>query len=177
MIPGMNNILALLNGIRLFSSLPEDLRVEMARSASTRPLNAGDSLIHEGDPSTRLFLLVEGQIDMMWDQRTHEAIYAGALIDPAAALGGQPHRVRAVAASECKLLSWPTDALNHPAFVNAARLELGEAPEWHRRAWLMTAPVHFDVDAAISPGPFVFENASIIIALCEADPEVIKPCC
>src|SRR5574341_984544 len=175
MILGMSNMLALLNGIRLFSSLPEDLRVDMARSASERLLNVGDILIHEGDPSTRLFLLVEGQIDVVWDQRTREAIYVGALVDPAAALSGQSHGVRAVAASACKLLSWPTDTLNHPVFVNAARLELGEAlRSAQARLADVTAPIHFDVDTAISPGPFVFENASIIIAFCEADSEVIK---
>jgi CRP-like cAMP-binding protein len=175
MINNMSIILALLNNIELFSSLPEDLRIEMAGSASERLLKTGDTLIYAGDPSTRLFLLLEGQIDLMWDQQTHESITAGALVDPAAALGGQAHRVRAVAMSACRLISWPTDTLHHPAFVNASRLALGEELRAaHTRLADVTAPIHFDLDTAISPGPFLFESASILFVFCEADPEVIK---
>jgi CRP-like cAMP-binding protein len=167
--------LALLNGNEFFASLPDDLRSEIALSAVERVLSSGDVLLYEGDPSVTLFLLVEGEIHLTRNQQGREVLYPQQIIDEASILSGQPHRMRAVAAGSCRLLTWiMDDLLEDHRFRDAARLQLGRSlVAAQTRLADVNTPIHYTSGAAISPGPFIFENASIIFAFCEADSDPI----
>lgn len=165
----------LLSRIELFALLPDQLRSELSLIATERSLNTGDVLIYEGNAPETLFLLIEGEIHLTRHQRGREVLYAPAIVDEASILSDQPHKSRAVAASACRLLEWSAQTLlEDTSFRDAARLQLGRSlVAAQSRLADLNAPIHYAVGRGVNTGPFIFENASIVFAFCEADPQPI----
>jgi D-lactate dehydrogenase len=55
---------AFVDGIELFKSLPEPLRMDIARLAAFRELSAGEYLFREGEPGTFMFIVERGWLDV-----------------------------------------------------------------------------------------------------------------
>ncbi len=165
-----------LNGIPFFASLPKKLRQQLEAEAQRHTYQAGETLFYEGDPVLKLGLLLEGRIDLSWGGCPRGICLPDALLDPAAALGDLPHTVRATAVIVCQLLEWQIDQLkDDPAFQAAARRYLaGCLRESQSRLAEVSTPIHYIDHVEIQPGPYLFLNASVTFAFCEADREPIE---
>lgn len=52
----------LLDAVRLFDALPEDVRARLSEQMEVRRYARGDHLFHQGDPATEMFVVLEGRI-------------------------------------------------------------------------------------------------------------------
>jgi len=52
----------ILDAVRLFDALPEDVRGALSAQMVTRRYARGDHLFHQGDPATELFVVLEGRV-------------------------------------------------------------------------------------------------------------------
>lgn len=165
-----------LDGIPLFASLPAGLRRQMEVEAQAHSYQAGDVLCYEGDPAAMLTLLLEGQVNLSWGGCPRGICLPGSLLDPAAALGDLPHTVKAVASTACHVIEWPLDALRGaPAFHEFARRHLADClRESQSRLSATTAPIHYSGRAEACPGPYLFPDAGVTFAFCEADAVPIR---
>lgn len=165
--------------IPVFDNLPDAERKALFEAAQGKQLAAGDVLFYEGDPADTLYLLQSGCCQMSFGKELRGKIEAGLLIDPIGTLGGLPHTVKVTAVENAQLLCWPMETLLQSAnFSAAARRYL--AKQLHQSTMKLaqlTAPLHFAHNTAeLVPGPFMFEDTSMIFAFCEADPPSIEKC-
>ncbi len=146
--------------------------------AATRVLHAGDVLFYEGDPADTLYALAAGEgRATSGGSPVPGPAWAGDLIDPLASLGGLPHRVKFEAVSECTLWVWPVAELwASPTVSAAARRELALAlGAVQTRLDELEAPIHFAGETAqLVPGPFMFEQVTLIFAFCEGDLDGVR---
>lgn len=159
-----------------FASLPASFRELLEEEAQKHSYQAGETLFYEGDPPVKLILLLEGQIDLSWGGGPHGVCLSGELLDPAAALGGLPCTVRAVASTMCRVAEWRLDGLrDQPAFWDFARRYLADRlRESRSRLSAVAAPLHYTECAQVRPGPYLFPNASVTFAFCQAAREPIE---
>jgi CRP-like cAMP-binding protein len=166
-----------LDRVPIFDSLSPDDRAALATQAVIRRAAAGDVLFFEGDPADTLYVLVSGRC-VLRRGGTESDLNAPALLDAASTLGGLPHRVKATLLEDGEVWGWPVSALwDHPPFADQARRWL--ASELHAaqdRRDALEAPVHYaNGSAQIAPGPFVFDDVTLIFAFCEAHLDFLRP--
>lgn len=138
--------------------------------AHLRNLAAGETLFQEGDIPAGLWLLRGGRLMLSRDAQPEGPAQPGTVLDVIVSLGGLPHTRRAIALSDCALLHWPASALDFPPFAAAARRYLsGALLQTGERLAALEAPVHYASDGAdLSPGPFVFDDVTLVMAFCDA---------
>lgn len=166
----------------IFADLDAGERARLRALAETRRFAARDVLFYEGAPADTLYLLAAGRCALSYGREPRGDAGPGALLDPAATLGGLPHRVKATAAEACEVLCWPAAALWESApFRAAARRYLADALQRAQaRLDEVAAPVHYAVgaltSAEVAPGPFQFEDVTLIFAFCDADLDAVRAC-
>ncbi len=124
----------------------------------------GDVLFYPGDTPAMIYALVEGIVG---------AQSAPGLLDAVAVLGGLPQQIKAEVRAPSVLLAWPADDFwAVPGLQTAARAYLARAlgASEMRRATLEAPLASYDVRAAQGlPGPFIFQQTTMIFAFCEAE--------
>jgi CRP-like cAMP-binding protein len=154
----------------VFDALPLD-------KAQTRQYKAGEILFYEGDPAQTLCLLSSGRCSLSRAGDPLADATPGTLLDGVAMLGGLPHSIKAVAAEACEVQCWSMDQLWQSAsFAAAARSYLArELQQIQARMDELEAPIHYDNErAGLVPGPFLFDNVTMLMAFCEADLDGIR---
>ncbi len=153
----------------IFRDLPEDVRAALYRTAQHHTCAVGTVLCYPGDSADRLYLLTDGKCKADGGAE----ILPGALIDPVAVLGGLPHRVKVTVVEDCALLSWSAAALlTSEAFAGAALRHLADALQTARaRLDMLAAPINYRGahSAVLLPGPYFFEDVTMLFAFCDAD--------
>ena len=111
-----DRIVAHLGDTHVFHCLSEETRRRVAAFATTMELAAGEILCQAGDPSDAVYVVQEGEVEIL--TRTPEgfdvrlaALGHGAIIGEMAALEGCPRSVDMVATRHCKLYRIPRAAL------------------------------------------------------------------
>lgn len=160
-----------LNQTPVFSDLPEAERSGLLELARRRDITAGEVLFYEGDPANEVMALSTGRCGLSWAGESRGELHPGALVDPVASLGGLPHTVKVTALEDSAILSWSAgDLWCLEAFAAAARCYLAALlRETGDRLRELEAPIHYP----LSPGPFLFEEALMVIAFCEVDPDAV----
>lgn len=143
--------------------------------AQMRHLAAGETLFQEGDIPAGLWLLRGGRLMLSRDVQPEGPAQPDTLLDMIASLGGLPHTRRAIALSDCALLHWPASALDSPPFAAAARRYLsGALLQTGERLAALEAPVHYaGDDAGLPPGPFAFDDVTLVMAFCDAERDAL----
>ncbi len=167
-----------LDQIPVFRDLSADEQAALLARAETRVLRQGEILFYEGDPADRLYVLVDGQCTATHaGQPMYGAAWTSSPLDPVAVLGGLPHSFKLVAQSNCTLLGWPVETLwQSPEFDAAARRALASLLSVAQsRLEELETPVHYaGTTAQPVPGPFMFDNVTMIFAFCDADLDAVR---
>lgn len=161
----------------IFCDLSVEDRAALLAQADRRTFAAGDVIWYEGDLAETLDVLAAGRCTLSRNGQPRGDLHPSALLDPAAALGGLPHRVKVTAAEDGARLCWPVAALWDCApFRETARRWLArELVSAQDRRDTLAAPVHYaDGRAQIAPGPFMFEDVTLIFAFCDADLDPVR---
>ena len=161
----------------ILGDLSPEEQNQLLALAQRRTIMAGEALFTENDSSPVLFLLLSGQCMLSQNAVPIGAARPDDWLDLIPTLGGLPHTIRAIAMSDCDLLSWPlTDLWQPPFFAVAARRYLAKTLlQTQTRLKELVAPIPYLGDSAqLSPGPFVFKNATLVIALCEANLDAVR---
>lgn len=155
----------------VLAALPADLQESIRQMADERQIPAGQTLFAEGDSTQTLYMHLSGKLMLSRDAKPIGEARSGDLLDWTAALGSLPHTIRAIALTDCTLFCWSfADLLNISEFEAAARRELAfRLMETQTRLHALEAPIHMTGDAQLLPGPFVFNNTTLILAFCDAD--------
>lgn len=163
-----------LTHLSIFRDLPADERARLRESAQVRRIAAGDTLCYAGDPADTLDLLVAGRCMVF----PGADVIAPVLLDPAAGLGGLPHTVKITAITESEVWRWPVAALwDSVHFRETARRWLARALlDAQDRRDALAAPVSYQGNSAqVMPGPFMFEDVTLIFAFCDANLDDLRP--
>lgn len=167
-----------LDQVLVFRDLSTGERAALLAQAETRVLRKGEVLFYEGDLADRIYVLVDGDYTATRaGQPQRGQAWTGDLIDPVAPLGGLPHSFKFQAQSDCTLLIWPVETLwLSPEFSAAARRTLAILlTAAQSRLGELEAPVHYaGATAQPVPGPFMFDNVTMIFAFCDADLDGIR---
>ncbi len=161
-----------INHLPVFQDLSANAQTTLLATATPRTLAADAVLCYAGDAPDTLYVLTEGTLTATRSDRPPQTITAPALLDPLATLGGLPHTVKLEAHTACTLYGWSLDTLwQSDDFSAAARHYLaGELHTIQTRLDTLEQPVHYtNARAAISPGPFRFDDVTMIFAFCDAD--------
>jgi len=158
--------------------LPAAEQERLQALAQRRVLQAGEVLFYEGEPADRVYVLVMGRCALTWGGQERGIATVGDLLDPAASLGGIPHRSKATALAACELLYWDAVVLWESAtFGAAARRFLAMA--WQAaqtRRDELAAPIRYrPATAEAMPGPFRFDTVNMIFAFCESPTMPLLP--
>jgi hypothetical protein len=84
----------------LFSALPAVDRAALAQAARLRRLGVGEVLLHEGEASTSLYLVLEGVLDVRSTDRRHDSIGPGETVGEFALLTGEPRSATVTARTD-----------------------------------------------------------------------------
>lgn len=158
---------------------PLDLAALVATLAAptVQTLEAGSVLFYMGDPITHLDQLQGGRVQITDKTNATHILEAGAWLDPIPALGGLPHRHKAVALEPVTLHRWNIESVwENAAAQDVARRLLAETLESaEERLKQLTAPLHYRNDRAdLMAGPFRFENVVMIFAFCDAEKAALE---
>jgi CRP-like cAMP-binding protein len=107
--PEIWNIVQLLAGTPLFSSLSTDNLCRVARGCKTAHFQRGNVLFRKGDPCHGFYLTIEGQIKLAFisadgNQKVVEIIRAGQSFGEAVMFMGKPYMLMAEALTEATVL-------------------------------------------------------------------------
>ncbi len=163
--------------IPVFCELSPEEQASLLAAAQTQHLSTGEVLFYEGDTPDRLYVLRTGRCRMSFAGESRGEVGADTLLDPVAVLGGLPHTVKITAVENCELLYWPMKLLWQSANFNAAarRYLARQLQKTSTRLTQLTAPIHYAAYSAdLIPGPFLFEDATMLFLFCEAAPELIE---
>ncbi|MBN1283925.1 MAG: acetoacetate decarboxylase family protein [Anaerolineae bacterium] len=163
-----------LDGVPILNKLVPDL----CASAQLRRAAAGEVLFYAGDPTHTLYLLRSGRIGLALGSDPRGEAQPGDLLDLEAVLGGPAHSVKATALEDCELLGWEVEALwRSEAFAAEARRHLAAALRAARAridALESAARVQYcEPGAGLLPGPYLFEDATMVFAFCDADLDAV----
>jgi len=164
--------------IPFFAAFDENVKAFLRDKAETVQLDAGRTLFAEGDPATWLILPQSGQLMLSRDAIPIGLAKKHDLLDLIAVLGGLPHTQRAIAQTNCTVMRWNMAELTqNNAFSDVVRRYLAEnLTRIGSRVDELEAPVHY-VDESAQPhvGPFVFPNTTMVMALCDANLDFLRP--
>jgi hypothetical protein len=155
----------------LITALPDPHRSDILTRSPAQSASPGDVLFYQGDAASAILILLAGEVSITPAGQPPRTLRPAEVIDPVAALGGLPHTGKAVILSPATLAHISLDALAIPEFAAAARLFLADLLH-QREARLgdIDAPLDlYGPRAEAAPGPFRFDDVSLLIFFCEAD--------
>ncbi len=146
--------------------------------AQTHEIGVGDVLFAEGDAADHLYILLSGRLMLSRDAMPLGEARQGDLLDPIPVLGLLTHTQRAIALTDCNLLRWDvTKLLQIATFQSAVQQYLAQQllnVQTHLTE--LSSPAHYDDDSTQPfTGPFAFPNTTMVIALCEANLDFLRP--
>jgi hypothetical protein len=107
---------ALLRGVELFASLPDEDLYQGARAVSERWVPSGEELVREGERGNEMFILREGRLAAVRGsgpaERVVEVVHPGGSVGEIAVLAGTPRAATVRAEEDSHLLVLPSHALN-----------------------------------------------------------------
>ncbi len=111
----------MLRGVLLFEHIPADEVFHVAQIASEKQIDAGDSLFHEGDPGTSLYIIVEGSVRIHKGDQELAVLRKGDTLGEMALFDHLPRSATATALEDTVLLE-----ISHDQFfeVMATRLSI-----------------------------------------------------
>jgi CRP-like cAMP-binding protein len=163
--------------IPVFQALSPQEQADLLAAVAPRRIPAGEVLCYEGDPAPELWLLREGHCTASRAGHPLPDLSPPALLDPTAMLGALPHSMKITAHTDCDLLVWTAEQLaQSTAFWQAARRYLAETlRHTQQRLAAIEAPIHYtQPGAGLQPGPFIFEDATVIFAFCDAQLDEVR---
>ena len=146
--------------------------------AETYQISAGEMLFAEGDAAQYLYILLSGKLMLSRDATPLGEARQGDLLDPIPVLGLLAYTQRAIALSDCQLLGWDvTKLLQIATFPVAVQRYLAQhLLVTQSRLSELEAPTHYYDDSAQPfTGPFAFPNTTMVIALCDANLDFLRP--
>ncbi len=138
---------------------------------------AGEVLFYEGDPADALIVLDAGRAVMHKNSEPCGEIGPGALLDPVATLGGLRHSVKITLLEDSVCQHWSLENVwKNDVFAAAARRYLAaEVQRMQTRLDEVDAPVHYaNPRGELVPGPFLFDDVTLIFAFCDAEPGTMQ---
>lgn len=99
-----------------FRDVGKELLLRLFAEAQPQHVERGDTVFSQGHDASRFFLLVDGHIRVVkltpqGDEVVPRHISPGELFGIAIAIGSKVYPANAVAASDCKVLAWPSPLL------------------------------------------------------------------
>jgi CRP-like cAMP-binding protein len=82
-----------MEGLGLFKNLTD-----------TEVFRAGESIFSEGDPGNEMFVIQEGEVDILLNDSVIDKIGAGMPLGEMGLIDGQPRSASAIAKTDCKLI-------------------------------------------------------------------------
>lgn len=165
-----------------FGHLPASLAQALAAQAELITVAVGQVLFYQGDAIQAGYFLSSGTYETAYDgvaspSQTHHG--APLFLDSIATLGGLVHSHKWTAKSECQVWQFPLAPLwDDPQVQAAARRYLAEQLTQSQAQYhALSAPVTYgptSLGAEAPPGPFRFQQVTMIFAFCEANPAAIK---
>lgn len=103
---------ALLRTVDFFAGVPGHVLAALARHAEEVAVGAGDVLLREGELGDRLYVVVDGALDVQVAGRHVGDLTAGSVVGELAALVPEPRSATVVATAPSRLLSIDKAALD-----------------------------------------------------------------
>lgn len=166
-----------LSTLPIFRDLSSAIQSELETQVEVHSLEAGNVLFYEGDRPTHLYILLDGQCAQTFGDESRGDVPINTPLDTIAALGGLSHTVKITVTRPSRLLCWPLEILwALPEFSMVARHYLATTLQaTQSRLNEVTAPIHYTPQSAnLLPGPFKFDNTTLVLAFCEADQDSVK---
>lgn len=119
----MNDRLAQLRGIQLFSGLKEPALELLARIALEEKHARGTKIFHHGDPGDKLYLILEGKVRISREvpgmgEEALAILSPGQIFGEMALLDESPRSADAHVHESCKLLAIPRDGFDDLLFLH-----------------------------------------------------------
>jgi small-conductance mechanosensitive channel/CRP-like cAMP-binding protein len=113
-----------LGAIELFSTLPAEARLALARGAGEHLFCAGESIVRQDDPGSSMFIVLNGRVTVVLEPSGQHVAYieAGGLFGEMSMLTGDPRTATVRAIDDVRVLELGSDqfrelALAHPGLV------------------------------------------------------------
>jgi hypothetical protein len=107
------------------SELERELSLDIMRSGEKPPkpsrLKEGEALVEQGEPGDKLFLLLDGMVDVEIDGEPVAQVGPGSILGEKAVLEGGERTATLRAATPCKVVSVPGDQIDPDALAEVAR--------------------------------------------------------
>ncbi len=71
---------------------------------NAKPIAAGETIFHEGEPGDRMYVLVEGEVDLIVNGTPVESLSPGGVFGEMALLDAEPRTATATAKTDCKIV-------------------------------------------------------------------------
>ncbi len=71
---------------------------------NTMSISAGETIFHEGEPGDRMYVLVEGEVDLVVNGTAVERLTVGGVFGEMALLDAEPRIATAIARTDCKIV-------------------------------------------------------------------------
>lgn len=144
--------------------------------AETIHIEGETTLFYQGDTPQYLYQLIAGSCSVYVDSRLQREVTASAWLDEIASLGGLPHTQKVVA-ENAKFRRWPLATLRDaPRFHAEAQQFLArELLHTQEGYHALAAPLQYqEPSAELLPGPFHFDETTMIFLFCEADKDAVQ---
>jgi MFS family permease len=137
--------LALLEGVPLFAPLPGASLERLASQLESVQVAAGASVIRQGEPGDRFYIVREGELDVVVDGRSAGALGPGESFGEIALLRDVPRTATVTARTDASLYALDRDAFldavtGNPPSARAADAVVGARLSAARPAWVGVVP-------------------------------------
>lgn len=128
----------LLAGVDLFSTLPPELRSQVARSAPMAVYGSGETIVREGEEGQSMFVVVSGSVSVVLEPSRDEVarIERGGYFGEMSLLTGEPRSATVVAVGDVVIVEIAADLFRRLAFVHPEAIEKIGLAAMVRRAGL-----------------------------------------
>jgi small-conductance mechanosensitive channel/CRP-like cAMP-binding protein len=128
----------LLDDVEIFASLTAEQRAELVASSRAQVYEAGQVIVHEGDPGASMFVLRRGDASVMLAHTDGEVArhHDGGFFGEMSLLTGDARSATVTAVTDCELIEIASEAFRRVVLADAAILDRVTAAVATRRAEL-----------------------------------------